>query len=338
MTHGAGMGTTGKNLTVWLLLSGVVHGLVIAALPGGWVAPGGPSGQELQVSLGAAALTGSEAPGAPAATSGAPGGRPSPADEAGSDAGTGSATREPQAQSAQPPAGALSGPGLETEKVPEPARIASPPEPIRAQPPAAETETAEIAALTAPPTAEESSKAWRPSRAGAPDGGKKAQNASRAGEEVPNARARAASPAVERSDAEEVSREPEAAPARREQARADAQTLAAAARVSAPAFNPAAGVQAAGEELLALLHREISRHKRYPLLARRQQRQGKATISFRLHPNGSVDDLSVARSSGFRPLDDAALRAVGGVAPFEPAARFLAGAERFEVDVVFTLR
>jgi protein TonB len=91
------------------------------------------------------------------------------------------------------------------------------------------------------------------------------------------------------------------------------------------------------DELMALLHREISRHKRYPLIARRQQREGRATISFRLYPDGRMDHVSVAHSSGFQPLDDAALEAVDGVAPFEAAGHYLAHVERFEVNVVFTL-
>lgn len=111
-------------------------------------------------------------------------------------------------------------------------------------------------------------------------------------------------------------------------------TLALAAPASAASEPSGKGRR---DELMALLHREISRHKLYPLIARRQQREGRATISFRLYPDGRMDHVSVAHSSGFQPLDDAALEAVDGVAPFEAAGHYLAHVERFEVDVVFTL-
>jgi len=89
--------------------------------------------------------------------------------------------------------------------------------------------------------------------------------------------------------------------------------------------------------LVDLLHREIERHKRYPLIARRERREGTATVSFNLHPDGEVDGVAVDHSSGFGPLDRAAVYAVNGVAPFQPAGRFLSSVRRFRVNVVFRL-
>ena len=89
--------------------------------------------------------------------------------------------------------------------------------------------------------------------------------------------------------------------------------------------------------LLALLHEEITRNRQYPTIAKRQQREGTATVGFALHPNGAIEDLSVVSSSGFGGLDRAALLAVQEVAPFAPAGKYLNRAERFKVSIVFTL-
>ncbi|NIR28829.1 MAG: TonB family protein [Gammaproteobacteria bacterium] len=441
------MGTTGRNLTFWLLLSGIVHGLVLGALPPVWTAPRGASPLELRVSLGARPVTGTETPSVPAARTATPSEHPRAVDESISD--------DPQARSARP----ATRPGpegvprvdtaletAETESAADRDRAKSPaadeeistavartaPRPnvgrssavhenargprtsdkmerasetaradaiVRAtqgRDPSANAKTTEVAALTTTPKASDGERGVpRGAPPEAPAPGEEAETASetprgepaagttaaksptadeavteiaaltvppRAVEEgrrvppkprtpvsekvqaAPDTRERAldTQAAADRGAGEkagaEHTREADEAAAAGKPAKADSQIAAAPARVSAPAFSQPAGGQQAVDEMLALLHREISRHKRYPLLARRQQREGKATIRFRLHPDGYVDDLSVVRSSGFRPLDDAALRAVGDVAPFEPAARFLAGAERFEVDVVFTLR
>ncbi len=90
-------------------------------------------------------------------------------------------------------------------------------------------------------------------------------------------------------------------------------------------------------ELLALLHDAISREQRYPLLARRQRREGTATVSFKLSPSGNMDGINIDRSSGFRMLDTAALGAVSRVAPFGPARSFLIETTRFKVNVKFRL-
>ena len=126
------------------------------------------------------------------------------------------------------------------------------------------------------------------------------------------------------------------------QASGTAGPVGALAAVSAGvAAQPAASGQAAGDNehgaLLALLHHAIDGNKRYPTIARRQQRQGVATVLFRLHPDGALDRLELADSSGFDMLDQAALRAVAGVAPFEPAMRLLTRDAEFRVEVEFRL-
>jgi len=90
--------------------------------------------------------------------------------------------------------------------------------------------------------------------------------------------------------------------------------------------------------ILALLHDSISNHKEYPYLARRQQREGVATVGFILHPDGSIEDAHLVTSSNADTLDRAALSAVKRIEPFIPAQDYLDRAEAFKIDVVFNLR
>lgn len=89
--------------------------------------------------------------------------------------------------------------------------------------------------------------------------------------------------------------------------------------------------------MLELLHDAISDHKHYPYIARRQRREGIARVGFVLHPDGRVDNAALLESSRSRALDRAALDAVAGIAPFEPATLYLSQAQTYRIDVVFRL-
>jgi len=89
--------------------------------------------------------------------------------------------------------------------------------------------------------------------------------------------------------------------------------------------------------IIELLHSTISERKQYPYLARRQRREGVARIEFVLHPDGSIDDARLIHSSKTRSLDRAALEAVKGIVPFEPARAYLDRPEAFQVDVIFNM-
>ena len=90
--------------------------------------------------------------------------------------------------------------------------------------------------------------------------------------------------------------------------------------------------------LIALLHDEIARNKHYPALARRQHREGTATVSFALYPDGVIEDIKVVSSSGYGRLDKAASSAVSESSPFGPATHYLQRTRHFRVDVVFSLK
>ncbi len=89
--------------------------------------------------------------------------------------------------------------------------------------------------------------------------------------------------------------------------------------------------------ILDLLHTSISASKQYPYQAKRQRREGVATVLFTLYPDGTIDAPVLLKSSKTRSLDRAALTAVTGITPFLPAADYLEQAKSFQVDVVFKI-
>ena len=89
--------------------------------------------------------------------------------------------------------------------------------------------------------------------------------------------------------------------------------------------------------ILELLHRRISDNKEYPYLARRQRREGVATVAFVLHPDGKIENAHLVTSSRAAVLDRAALSAVKHIEPFTLAQKYLEHAEEFQVDIKFDL-
>ena len=95
-----------------------------------------------------------------------------------------------------------------------------------------------------------------------------------------------------------------------------------------------------GEErrlLLNLLYSEINAHKKYPYIAIRQQREGRVSVNFILHPDGHITDVAIKKSSDYSVLDRAATRAVEKVQPLQLAANYLQQTELFNVDIEFRL-
>jgi len=90
--------------------------------------------------------------------------------------------------------------------------------------------------------------------------------------------------------------------------------------------------------LASELRLAIEHHKRYPLAARRMGREGVTQVAFELHPDGHIEELEVALTSGARALDNAALRAVHAIEPFAGAADYLDDSARFRIDIEFQLR
>ena len=105
-----------------------------------------------------------------------------------------------------------------------------------------------------------------------------------------------------------------------------------------PGVHPGSASQPSLLDLADRLHVAIEREKSYPLSARRLGREGTTRVAFRLRPDGGIDDLVVADTSGEPALDRAALRAVSGITPFTEAGNYLADPEKFLVAVEFRLR
>lgn len=111
----------------------------------------------------------------------------------------------------------------------------------------------------------------------------------------------------------------------------------AAAKVSTPGIAQAGKASEQKHTIIELLHDSISRNKEYPYLARRQRREGVATVGFVLHPDGTINNARLVASSRARILDRAALAAVKHIEPFAPARNYIHQAEEFRIDVVFKL-
>jgi protein TonB len=107
----------------------------------------------------------------------------------------------------------------------------------------------------------------------------------------------------------------------------------------APSDQPSqAGNPALGSAFLADLRRAIEREKRYPVLARTRRQEGTAELAFTLHKDGTIADVAVARSSGFRELDEAGARTLSGLGRFKPVPDTVSiGDLRLVVPIEFRL-
>lgn len=92
------------------------------------------------------------------------------------------------------------------------------------------------------------------------------------------------------------------------------------------------------QRFLAQVRRRIARHKDYPWVARRRHMEGRVTVRFAIYPDGSAQGLQVVQSSGFSPLDRAALEAVRKAAPFPGVpSQVRDGGVNVEIGIVFDL-
>jgi protein TonB len=71
-------------------------------------------------------------------------------------------------------------------------------------------------------------------------------------------------------------------------------------------------------DYLAELQRAIKRHQRYPDRARSEGREGSTTLTFVLLADGGMEAVKVARTSGDRELDRAAIEALKRLNRFRP--------------------
>ena len=95
---------------------------------------------------------------------------------------------------------------------------------------------------------------------------------------------------------------------------------------------------ATSNSYLEMVKLKIEKHKKYPDKARIRQIEGSVTIRFHITSEGDVSAIEVIKTSRYRVLDTAALKAVKDATPFpKPPKRFFKGEVPLEITIVFEL-
>ena len=92
------------------------------------------------------------------------------------------------------------------------------------------------------------------------------------------------------------------------------------------------------QNYLEMVRFRIERYRRYPKIARARNIEGRVTIRFVITTEGGVREVEVAKRSGTKALDQAALKAVQDAAPFpKPPGYLFKGEILLELTVAFEL-
>jgi protein TonB len=117
----------------------------------------------------------------------------------------------------------------------------------------------------------------------------------------------------------------------------------AASDVSIASWNPEK-IETAAEpyqtpgSYLEMVKLIIERNKKYPEAAKRSRTEGRVTLRFVITPEGDLGAAEVIKKSRSKDLDQAALNAVKGAAPFpRPPKAIFKGAVTLVLTVVFEL-
>lgn len=89
----------------------------------------------------------------------------------------------------------------------------------------------------------------------------------------------------------------------------------------------------------AYLRDALAKHFIYPGLAQRRGWQGVVTLAFRISPQGLIEDIRIAASSGHGVLDRAAFEALGRVGAVDHEAVGVAWREplQMQLPVIYAL-
>jgi protein TonB len=113
---------------------------------------------------------------------------------------------------------------------------------------------------------------------------------------------------------------------------------APAPTVAPPMVAPSAPV-ATRVGYFALVREAIERKKEYPEVARTARIEGRVTVAFVIETDGTVRDVEIVAKSRSRYLNEAAVNAVKGAAPFpRPPKSLFEGSIKLKVVIVFELR
>ncbi|MBE0575925.1 MAG: energy transducer TonB [Desulfuromonadales bacterium] len=112
---------------------------------------------------------------------------------------------------------------------------------------------------------------------------------------------------------------------------------AAADRSASGPSSSAADLESVKAAYLQSIATLIDRQKNYPLMARKGRQQGVVHVVFTLDQDGLLDNCHVKESSGFRPLDQAALKAVRQVRRYPDPPPALGEKPSFQIAISFRL-
>jgi len=99
-----------------------------------------------------------------------------------------------------------------------------------------------------------------------------------------------------------------------------------------------AGAYGSSEDYFGMVRMKIEGNKKYPVVARKRQVEGRVKVRFVIESDGTVSDLVLSEGSRHAMLDEAALEAVRASAPFPPPPRRLfSGPVSLEVSILFEL-
>ena len=86
------------------------------------------------------------------------------------------------------------------------------------------------------------------------------------------------------------------------------------------------------------IKQKIQKNKRYPRWALRAKHQGIARVAFEVLSSGDVRNLNLLQSSGFKELDDEAMKAIKRATPFALFPEILKEDKiKIEIDIVFKI-
>lgn len=110
------------------------------------------------------------------------------------------------------------------------------------------------------------------------------------------------------------------------------------ATATASSTNDTSANASARAQIESLLLSDLRRHFEYPALARQRGWQGLVWLSVTIQPDGAVQDVRIAQSSGYAVLDRSAVASMRRVGPLAEATRWLNGrAVELPLPIVYRL-
>lgn len=92
------------------------------------------------------------------------------------------------------------------------------------------------------------------------------------------------------------------------------------------------------KEYFDMVRVRIEGKKKYPRQAKAMQQEGRVTVQFTIDLSGEIMNISVVKSSGYRRLDQAAIKSVKESSPLPSMPRsFFYSPETIELTIVFEL-